>query len=78
MTKINAPFKDQTMQHFEKYQNAGVFHPYTCETCKPGILKIKESCLYCPDCDYTQTWINQLPEESILDEQRNWLSQFNK
>lgn len=78
MTKIEPPFSEKTMMLFVKYQNAGVFHPYTCETCRPGILNIKESCLYCPDCDYTQTWVNELPEEEVLDKPRIWLEQFKK
>lgn len=75
MEKLIPPFTKENIILFDKYQSSGLFHPYTCVNCKPGILKMKETGLYCPDCDYTQTLVS-LPTEDIIDSQAKTIQDF--
>ncbi len=61
------PFTDEMIADFERYQNAGYVHPYTCGNCSTS-LKMDHEKLFCPKCDYTQTNIPILPSKQELEE----------
>lgn len=66
MEKLTKPFSQETIDRFERYQLSGIFHPYTCDHCRPGLLKMNSEGLYCTTCDYTQNWTFSLPNDDDM------------
>lgn len=62
-TFVAAPWTDDQVANLNRYQQAGVFHPYTCgrrdeHRDNPGLLVAERDGWHCPadDCNYRQTW----------------------
>jgi len=62
-----APFSPSQVESINLYQRSGAFHPFTCAnrgdsphrtTTDKGVLVADETGLFCPDCDYEQTWVH--------------------
>lgn len=69
MDRINAPFTDQEVENLNKYQQSGLFHPFTCggsdwgiEECErangtgEGLLTATSGGWVCPCGKYKQDW----------------------
>jgi hypothetical protein len=52
-----APWTDDQVSSLNAFQDAGVFHPFTCGGCsnRDGLVAQNDG-WHCPDCDYSQTW----------------------
>ena len=74
---LQPPFNQETIDLFNRYQNSGIFHPYTCGNCSNVSLKINTEHLYCEVCDYTQDRIHILPPPSQLDSQEQIIKAFS-
>ncbi|MFF1284352.1 hypothetical protein ACFVY4_26870 [Streptomyces sp. NPDC058299] len=62
-TFVAAPWTDDQVANLNRYQRAGVFHPFTCgrrdeHRSDPGVLVAERDGWRCPaaDCGYRQTW----------------------
>ena len=54
---IRVPFTQEQCDRLNAYQNAGVFHPFTCgNDSRHAVLVATPEGWKCPDCDYTQGW----------------------
>jgi hypothetical protein len=54
---IRAPFTKEQCDRLNAYQEAHVFHPFTCGNgCRRSVLVATPEGWKCPDCDYTQDW----------------------
>lgn len=58
MKILTSPFTPEQIESFNACQISGVLHPFTCTTddCKIRLLEASETHLFCPGCNYTQTW----------------------
>ncbi len=74
---IKPPFNNEIIKSFNKYQESGIFHPYTCgeDSCS-GILEVKTEYMYCPNCDYKQYQMSILPNDEDLNKQKSILESF--
>ena len=52
---MKAPFTPQQVEALNKYQNCGIWHPFTCGNCR-NVLTATEKGWICSQCDYTQDW----------------------
>lgn len=59
--KIIAPFSDKEILEFRAHQSFPYFHEYTCGNCS-YVLDICGDYMYCPKCDYKQTWFMDTSE----------------
>lgn len=72
---IVPPWKPEEVEALNLYQQAGVFHPFTCANRTDGnhvqregdlgLLVATEDGWVCKDCEYTQEWAHAF----MLDEQ---------
>jgi len=60
---VAAPWSDEQLENLNRYQTAGLFHPYTCgrrdeHPDDPGVLVAERDGWRCPadGCGYRQTW----------------------
>jgi hypothetical protein len=67
MARIVAPWTDEQVEGLNRWQTAGIMHPYTCANRNDdrhpsrafldrGTLLATPDGWVCPDCDYTQNW----------------------
>jgi hypothetical protein len=52
--QVNAPWNDDQVASLNAFQQADVFHPFTC-TCRETLVATKEGWT-CPKCPYRQNW----------------------
>jgi hypothetical protein len=52
---MKAPFTQEQVESLNAYQEAGVFHAFTCGSCGATLVATEQG-WKCPDCDYTQDW----------------------
>jgi len=53
---IRAPFTPEQVTRLNRFQGAGVMHPFTCGAGDGQSLVATEAGWVCPVCDYTQDW----------------------
>ena len=57
-----APFTPEEVANLQAYQNAGIFHPFTCgnEKCRADLVPTTNGWI-CPrdGCGYTQNWAHE-------------------
>lgn len=66
---IKAPFTPEQIDALNKYQNSGIFHPYTCgnEKCRQDLIATENGWI-CPCCEYTQNWAHDiLPSKNEIE-----------
>jgi ABC-type lipoprotein export system ATPase subunit len=53
----HAPWTDEEVENLNKYQAAGVFHPFTCpHHSQQDVLVATHEGWVCSHCDYKQDW----------------------
>jgi hypothetical protein len=58
---ITAPWSDEQVENINRFQNAGAFHPFTCNCPHPERnykLKATNEGLRCTDCGWDQRWVH--------------------
>ena len=82
--KITAPFTDEQVDALNKYQQSGLFHPFTC--CSPekikectrasgeseGLLIATNEGWICPCGKYKQDWAHSFMTDSKYLSENNW------
>ena len=64
---LNAPWSEEQVLLLNKYQNEGLFHPYTCGNCREILIATKDGWI-CNKCDYKQNWcLGSTIERKIYD-----------
>lgn len=73
MNGVKAPWTDEQVRNIRSFQECTWVHPFTCGKRDDwrhddgmrwrgdkdwGVLQVKNETLFCPDCDYTQTWVH--------------------
>lgn len=76
---LRAPFTSAQVEAMNAYQEAGMFHPFTCgNDSRHRNLVATEKGWICPDCDYTQNWAHPFMADTDVLELVNKYSRKGK
>ena len=75
MERTEAPFTKEQAESINGYQQAGVFHEFTCgsENCREALVATDGGGLYCPQCDYTQNWVHDWMANDVWRKMHHWM-----
>lgn len=70
---VSAPWSDEQVANINRFQNAGAFHPFTCNCPHPARnyrLKAFTDRLFCEHCGFEQLWV--FPDMANGSAMRSW------
>lgn len=53
--QVKSPWTEDQVNSLNGFQNAGIFHPYTCGKCRRDLIATKDGWI-CECGEYTQDW----------------------